>query len=55
MKIASSQGRIIDTASAPSAPSQVLFGLISLRSGCRPNNRPKVNALTSFNSVAKIT
>src|SRR6266508_3709688 len=34
----SNQGKTMETPSAPSAPSHVLFGLISLRSGCRPNN-----------------
>src|SRR5437660_1658337 len=49
-----SHGRIIATPNAPSAPSHVLFGLISLRNGCRPKILPKVNAATSLTAVAKI-
>src|SRR4030095_15057789 len=35
------QGRIIATTNAPTAPSQVLLGLISLRNGCLPKIFPK--------------
>ena len=49
-----SQGRIIEKTSAPKEPSQVLRGLIALRSGCRPKIFPKVKAATSFTSVARM-
>ena len=35
------QGKSREIARPPAAPSQVFFGLMLLRSGCRPNNLPK--------------
>ena len=47
-----SQGSASEKASAPSEPSIVLFGLISLRNGRLPNSLPQVKAATSFSSTA---